>query len=122
MASDRPLRRVMLVGAACAVLTILLAGGAPARAADAWWRPVALLGTRVTRVSAIGDRIMVRTGTGATLLSSDGGKSFAAPAGNTLFPPLNVVKVEGNTWEVDPSGRVLRAAGSGGPVPDPGSP
>jgi hypothetical protein len=125
MGSDRLSRRVTLVAAVCVALATLLIGSAPARAADAWWSPVALLGTSVTRVSAIGDAITVRTGKGATLVSTDGGKTFASAPAATRIPPLNVVTVGKETWEIDPAGRVLHATGTaanGTPVVDPGSP
>lgn len=125
MGSDRRSRRVTLTATACVALATLVTGAAPAHAADAWWSPVALLGTAVTRVSAIGGAITVRTGKGATLMSTDGGKTFASAPAATSIPPLNVVTVGKETWEIDPAGRVLHEAGtaaSGTPVVDPGSP
>ena len=102
----------------------LLAAGASARAADPWWAPLSLRGMAITRVSAIGDTITVRTGAGATLVSTDGGRTFApAPAGTTL-PPTGVTAVGTQRWEVDPAGRVLHQGGpsQGAATVDPGSP
>ena len=45
------------------------------------WAPVALRGEAITRVSAIGDNIVVRTRAGATLMSTDGGRAFATVSG-----------------------------------------
>ena len=60
----------------------------------AWWSPVALRGAAITRVSAIGDTIMVRTATGATLSSTDGGRTFATAAGHCVVSRrLNVVTI-----------------------------
>lgn len=122
MGSDRRSRRITLVAAACVAVATLLSGGAPARADDAWWSPVALQGTSVTRVSAIGDAITVRTGTGATLLSTDGGRTFATAPPDTRIPPLNVVTVGKETWEIDAMGHVLHGTANSAPVLDPGSP
>ncbi len=123
MASDQRMRALTAVAAACMGAGTLLIASSPAQAANAWWTPVALTGTAITRVSAIGDTIMVRTGKGAMLLSTDGGKTFA-PASGTL-PPINVVTAGSQRWEIDPAGRVLHAAStaeSSESVMDPGSP
>ncbi len=125
MGSDRGRRRIAPTAAACAALTALLIGTAPARAADAWWSPVALRGVAVTRVSAIGDTIMVRTGTGATLRSGDGGTTFAAAPTGAQFPPTGVVAIGAQRWGIDASGRVVHtadAAQTSAARPDPGSP
>src|SRR5579864_335174 len=118
-------RVLPLATALGAALIGLVSGSAPARAAGAWWNPVALRGLAITRVSAIGDTIVVGTGSGATLMSTDGGRTFnAAPAGTTL-PPTNVVLVGNQRWKIDSGGRVAHqadtATNSAG-VPDPGSP
>jgi|HubBroStandDraft_6_1064221.scaffolds.fasta_scaffold211119_2 hypothetical protein len=114
-----------LAAAVGAVLIAFVSSSAPARAADAWWTPVGLGGLAITRVSAIGDTIVVRIGSGATLMSTDGGKTFgAAPAGTTL-PPTNVVSIAEQRWEIDSGGRVAHQAGGAtgtAAVPDPGSP
>lgn len=125
MGSDRHRRALTTTVAACIALTVLLIGGAPARAADAWWSPVALRGTAITRVSAIGDTIMVRTAKGATLLSKNGGSTFATAPTSASFPPLNVVTIGKERWEIDSAGRVLHTAdtaASNAPLADPGSP
>lgn len=125
MGSDRRRRALTATVAACIALTVVLIGSAPARAADAWWSPVSLRGTAITRVSAIGDTIMVRTATGATLLSTDGGKTFATASATATFPPINAVTIGTERWEIDPAGRVLHAvdtAVSSAPRVDPGSP
>jgi hypothetical protein len=124
MGSERRGRALTLTASVCVAVTCLLVAGAPARAAGPWWSQVALRGTAITRVSAIGDRITVRTSGGATLQSSDGGRTFApAPAGTTL-PSAAVVAVGTQRWEVDPGGRVLHQGGSsqGAATLDPGSP
>ena len=124
MGSERR-RAIALAAAVVVALIALVSASAPARATSAWWNPVALRGVAVTRVSAIGDTITVRTGSGATLMSMDGGKTFTpAPAGTT-FPPTNVVAIGAERWEIDSSGRVIHVsnvAQRNAPVPDPGSP
>jgi hypothetical protein len=125
MGSDRRRRMIALTAAVCAGLTALLIGTAPARAADAWWSPVALRGVAVTRVSAIGDTIMVRTGAGATLLSGDGGKTFSSGPAETPFPPTGVVAIGAQRWGIDAAGRVVHTANAAlrsAAQPDPGSP
>jgi hypothetical protein len=125
MGSDHRRRVLTATVAACIALTVMIIGSAPARAAAAWWSPVALRGTAITRVSAIGDTIMVRTAKGATLLSTDGGTTFATAPATDAFPPLNVVTAGKERWEIDPAGRVLHAADiavSTTPLLDPGSP
>jgi hypothetical protein len=123
MGSDRR-RHTTLAVAVCGVLSALVAGSAPASAA-AWWSPVALQGEAVTRVSAIADTILVRTGSGATLRSTDGGRTFATAPGGAALPPTGAVTAGTQRWEIDPGGRVVHVANvaqntSG--VVDPGSP
>jgi hypothetical protein len=125
MGSDR--RRRPLIGAAAAglMLAAVLAGSAVARAADPWWSPVALSGVDVTRVSAIGDTILVRTGSGRTLESTDAGATFATAPAATLFPPTGVVAIGEERWIIDSSGRVMHVANvalRNAASPDPGSP
>ena len=125
MGSEHRRRALTATVAACVALVVLLSGGAPARAAAAWWSPVALRGTAITRVAAIGDMIMVRTAKGATLRSTDGGSTFATAPATAAFPPLNVVTIATERWEIDPAGRVLHVADtavSTAPAVDPGSP
>ena len=57
---------------------------------------------------------MVRTATGATLLSTDGGSTFATAPATAAFPPLNVVITGKERWEIDPAGRVLHVADTRG--------
>jgi len=125
MGSDRRGRAITLTTAVCLGLTALVIGTAPARAADSWWSPVALRGEAVTRVAAAGDTILVRTGSGATLVSSDAGRTFATAPAGTPFPPTGVVAIGAQRWAIASSGRVghiadvaLRSAA----LPDPGSP
>jgi len=125
MGSDRRRRALTATVAACIALTVLLVGSAPARAAAAWWSPVALRGTAITRVSAIGDTIMVRTAKEATLLSTNGGSTFATAPATATFPPIDVVTIGKERWEIDPAGRVLHVADtavSSAPLLDPGAP
>jgi hypothetical protein len=125
MGSERRRRAITPAAAVVVALITLVTVSAPARAAGAWWNPVALRGVAVTRVSAIGDTITVRTGSGATLMSIDGGKTLTpAPAGTT-FPPTNVVAIGAERWEIDSGGRVVHVsdvAQRNAPVSDPGSP
>lgn len=125
MGSDHRRRALTATVAACIAIAVGIMGGAQARAAAAWWSPVSLRGTAITRVSAIGDTIMVRTAKGATLLSTDGGTTFATAPATTAFPSLNVVTVGKERWEIDAAGRVLHAADtavSTAALVDPGSP
>lgn len=125
MGSDRRRRVLTLTAALCAGMTALLIGTASARAADEWWSPVALRGVAVTRVSAIGDTIMVRTGAGATLLSTDAGRTFSNAPAETAFPPIGVVTIGSQRWEIDSAGRVAHVANAAvgsAAVSDPRSP
>ncbi|MGA7988208.1 MAG: hypothetical protein WCB51_07405 [Candidatus Dormiibacterota bacterium] len=116
MASDRRRRtgavafshRRHLIGAlvAAAALPVLLLGTTPVRAADAWWSPVGLRGQSITKVSAIGNAIMVRTGAGATLVSNDAGKTFTPATGTTAFPPAGTVQIGSAVWSISSDGRV----------------
>ena len=125
MGSDRRRRRARMLGvAAGAVLIGLLAGGAPAAAAPPWWSPVALRGVAIAQVSAIGDTILVRTGAGATLRSTDGGRTFATAPSDLTFPPAGQVTVGTQGWKIS-SGKVLHVANvaqSTAAIADPGSP
>jgi hypothetical protein len=125
MGSDRGRRAGLLAAALCVGITVLLLGSSPARASDAWWSPVALSGVDVTGVSAVGDTIMVRTGTGETLVSSDGGSTFAAAPANTVLPPTGVVAIGSQRWAISANGTVGHVADvslRGAVVTDPGSP
>jgi hypothetical protein len=125
MGSECRRRAITLAAAVSVAVMALVTGSAPARAAVTWWSPVSLRGLAVTRVSAIGDTITVRTGSGATLISTDGGKTFAAAAAGTTLPPTNVVAIGTQRWEIDSGGRVAHVsnvAQRSTAVPDPGSP
>ena len=109
---------------ATTALTGMIIGTTPARAAAPWWSRVGLGGAPITRVAAIGDTITVRTGAGATLVSSNAGKSFV-PAVNTAFPPTGSVTVGNDVWSIDPAGVVLHNADirkESAALPDPGAP
>jgi hypothetical protein len=124
MGSDRRTRAFAVAAALCGAVAVLAAASGPALAA-AWWSPVALQGQAVTRVSAIGDTILVRTASGALLRSTDGGRTFApAPAG-AAPPPTGAVTAGTQRWEIDSSGRVMHVANVAQNTPgvlDPGSP
>ncbi len=125
MGSEHRRRAIVPIAAFCALVTAFLTGGAPARAADAWWIPVGLQGMAVTRVSAIGDTITVRTGSGATLRSTDAGRTFAAAPAGTTFPPAGVAAIGSQRWEINSAGRVVHVANASqasAAVLDPGSP
>ena len=126
MGSDRRRRRAITrITAFCALVIASLAATAPARAAEAWWIPVGLQGMAVTRVSAIGDIITVRADSGATLRSTDAGRTFAAAPAGTTFPPPGVVAIGSQRWEIDSAGRVVHVANASqasATVLDPGSP
>ena len=110
---------------AAVVLSLLTIGSTPARAAPAWWTPVALSGAAITKVFATGDTIMVRTGTGATLSSTDAGKTFAPVQGDASFPPTGTVIVGNTGWSIGGDHRVSHnddLAGRGAVVTDPESP
>jgi hypothetical protein len=125
MASDRRRRTTIAAVIAAVVLPALLIGSTPVDAADAWWSPVALRGVAITRVSAIGNTIMVRTGAGTTLMSADAGKTFAQVAGNPAFPPTGTVQIGTGVWSIGPDGRVSYVANPAlrsAPHFDPGTP
>jgi hypothetical protein len=125
MASD-PRRRVLALSLPVAVaLSFLMTGSTTAQAASAWWSPVGLSGVGITKVFATGDTIMVRTGTGTTLSSSDAGKTFTPVQGDATFPPTGVVTVGNTGWTIDSAHSVSHAddlAGRGHVITDPESP
>jgi hypothetical protein len=125
MASDRRRRWITVAIVAVTALSLGMIGSTPARAAAAWWSPVGLRGVVISRVSAIGDTIMVRTGAGSTLISSNAGKTFAPANLNEVFPPAGSVRVGNEVWSIGPDGVVLHdpsVAGGDVTVPDPGAP
>src|SRR4030081_2512729 len=113
----RPLLAVSLV-----VLAGVVTPVAPASAAEPWWAPVGLRGVAVDAVSAGGKTVLVRTGSGATLRSENGGLTFAPVAGTPPIQPPAVMKSGADSWAIDASGRVLHSTGSGALTLDPGSP
>ncbi|HUZ69484.1 MAG TPA: hypothetical protein VMU65_07200 [Candidatus Saccharimonadales bacterium] len=125
MASDRRRRTATATVPAALALVCLMFGSVPARAGSAWWSPVALSGVAITKVFATGDTIMVRTGAGTTLSSTDAARTFTTVQGNGTFPPAGTV-IAGNTgWSIDSSHRVTHnddLAGGGAVRTDPASP
>jgi hypothetical protein len=124
MASSRRRRVIAAVILAAGAASALIAGSIPAAAASAWWSPVALRGIDITDVSAIGDTILVRTGAGATLTSTDAGRTFT-PASDTPFPPTGTVTVGNQAWSIDAAGQILHdanVAGRSAVLRDPDSP
>jgi hypothetical protein len=125
MGSDLGHRATRLTAALSAGIVLFLLGASPARASDAWWSPVSLQGVDVTRVSAVGDTIIVRTGSGETLVSSNSGRTFETAPADTLFPPTGVVVIGSQRWEISAGGtigHVSNASLESAPVRDPGSP
>ena len=123
MGSDRRHRAIRFTAASSVGIVVFLIGTSSARASEAWWSPVALHGVDVTRVSAAGDTIIVRTGSGETLVSSNGGNTFESAPADTAFPPTGVVTIGSQRWEISAGGEVGHVASLGGAaVPDPGSP
>jgi hypothetical protein len=119
MASERAL------GATTALLftagsQLLLAQ--PAAAAAVWWTPLALQGTAVTQLRAGGTTLIVRTGDGRTLRSTDAGATFTEVPGDSAVSPPQVVTSGDDSWSIDSAGRVLHATRGGALQPDPGSP
>jgi hypothetical protein len=107
---------------AAAALSALIIESTPVRAGVAWWSPVGLRGVAITQVFAVGDTITVRTAAGATLTSSDAGKTFSSANGNQSFPPTGTVTVGNEVWSIDQSGVVRHATAAGAAVPDRGAP
>jgi hypothetical protein len=125
MGSDRSHRAIRLTAALSAGLVVFLLGASPVRASDAWWSPVSLQGVDVTRVSAVGDTIMVRTESGETLVSSNSGGTFESAPADTAFPPPGLVAIGSQRWEISAGGTVGHVANASlgsAAVPDPGSP
>lgn len=122
MASEqRRAGRMALVAVTAATLAAVVRP-APAAAAGAWWSPAGLQGTSIAGVAVSGSAITVRTAAGATLRSTDQGAHFTALPGNPALPPLGTVVSVGDTWAIDPTGRVLVSVNGGPAVPDPGAP
>ncbi len=126
MASD-PRRRVMAAFVPAAVaLSFLMMGSTQVQAASAWWSPVGLSGVAITKVSAIGDIITVRTGTGTTLSSTDAGKTFTPMEGSAaVFPPTGTAIVGNTGWTIGSDHRVSHnddLSGRGAVMTDPQSP
>jgi hypothetical protein len=110
---------------AAVMLSLLTIGSTAARAASGWWSPFALSGVAITKVFATGDTIMVRTGNGATLSSTDAGRAFAPVQGGASFPPTGTVVVGNTGWSIGGDHRVSHdddLAERGAVITDPGSP
>lgn len=122
MASDRRRRAFPMAVLVAAALATLMIGSTPVFAALAWWSPLGLRDVSIARVSAVGDTIMVRTGAGATLTSSNAGKTFSPSTGSPPFPPTGTVMVGNEVWSIDPEGVILHATGGSALVPDRGAP
>jgi hypothetical protein len=124
MGSER--RRRTAVAAVIAVVALpALLFGSTVHAADAWWSPVGVRGVAITQVFATGSTILVRTGAGTTLMSTDAGRTFAPASDNAAFPPTGTVQIGTAVWSISSAGRVsylanpaLRSA----PTFDPGTP
>jgi photosystem II stability/assembly factor-like uncharacterized protein len=91
-------------------------------AASSWWTPTNLHGLALTAVSVDPSGILVRTASGATLRSDDGGKSFSTVEGNPPVAPRRTVASGRDTWSIDSSGTVLRAQDGGAAAVDPTAP
>jgi hypothetical protein len=125
MASDARRRAMAATVPVVVALSFLMIGSTPAQAASAWWSRVALSGVAITKVYATGDTIMVRTGTGATLESTDAGKTFTTAPGSATFPPTGNVVIGNTGWAIGSDNRpsyVGDLSGRGAVVTDPGSP
>jgi hypothetical protein len=97
---------------------LALAFPATARAAQAWWAPLAFAGQRITSVNAAPGEIVVRTGP-ATYLSTDAGRSFlSVDAARQLTVPPQQGPV---SWEIR-GGTVFTGRPGRALVPDPRSP
>jgi hypothetical protein len=125
MASDTRRRATAAIVPAIVALSCLMIASTTAQAAPAWWSPVALSGVAITNVYAIGDTIMVRTGTGTTMSSTDAGKTFTPVSGDATFPPAGMVVVGNTEWTIDSAHRISHdddVAGKGALITDPESP
>src|ERR1700737_4538243 len=122
MASERRSRRVLAAASAASTSVAVLATlsvATPVAAADPWWKPVGLRGTPVIALVADGNNIDVRTSTGATLHSADGGASFAAAGELLPAAPPSAVQSGSDSWRIDATGHVLHGTGRGPLGPDP---
>jgi len=94
----------------------LCAGSASAAAQTPWWIQIALPGTRLAAVQATGSRVVVRTSSGQTLLSPDGGMTFVAdpslppPSASRIAAPASL---PGTMVAVAGDGTVWRRAQNG---------
>ena len=119
MGSDRVGAGAGAAGALAVAACVVTAQ--PAAAAQ-WWAPLALQGTALSGVVASGATVTVRSVAGATLRSSDGGRTFTEVSGDPpLVPPA--VTSGGDAWAIDAGGRVLHSRAPAQPLlPDPGAP
>src|SRR3984893_15516518 len=103
-------RRTLMAGAVMFVPAVLTPAVA-ASAAEPWWTPLGLRGVAIDAVSAAGKTVLVRTGSGTTMLSDDGGMTYAPVSGNPPIRPPAIVQSGADGWAIDASGRVLHAKG-----------
>jgi len=99
---------------------LLLAVPTSARAAAAWWQPLAFAGVRISAVSVAQGKLIVDTPSGRFVSSNNGG-TFTATT-DTPSPPLPVISA-GTTWDIR-DGTVLTGLGPNPAAehPDPGAP
>jgi hypothetical protein len=99
---------------------LLLAAPTSARAAAAWWQPLAFAGVRISAVSVAQGKLIVDTPSGRFVSSNNGG-TFTATT-DTPSPPLPVLSA-GTTWDIR-DGTVLTGPGPGTAAehPDPSGP
>ncbi|MEO8898248.1 MAG: hypothetical protein ABI473_06085 [Candidatus Dormibacter sp.] len=121
MATERR-RRVLRILAVLPALLLLVAPS-PARAATAWWQPLAYVGLRISAVSVTHGRLTVATSSG-DFSSTDRGATFTATTA-TPAPSLPVV-VGIAFWDIR-NGTVMTGATAVGTGvvtehPDPGAP
>jgi hypothetical protein len=113
-------RTLIAGGVMC--LAAMLTPAVGASAAEPWWTPLGLRGVAIDAVSAAGKTVLVRTGSGTTMLSDDGGMTYAPVSGNPPIRPPAILQSGADAWAIDASGRVLHAKGSGALTLDPASP
>jgi hypothetical protein len=112
-----------VIAAAMAVAALAtITSETPVAAATAWWSPLALRGTAITAVSVAGTTVDVRTASGETLHSHDGGANFLVRQTGPLPAPSATVRSGPDVWSIDPTGQVLHGTNGVAATPDPGAP
>jgi hypothetical protein len=113
-------RRHVLRTLAVLPALLLLAAPTSARAATAWWQPLAFASVRISAVSVAQGKLIVDTPSGHFVSSNSGG-AFT-PTTVTPSPPLPVLSAR-TTWDIR-DGTVLTGPGPGAAAehPDPGAP